>query len=49
MIGRGPADATARAVGLELGARRPGWNTSLTSTPRATSSLRAASMSETIR
>ncbi len=24
MIGRGPADATARAVGLELSARRPG-------------------------
>ena len=24
MIGRGPADATIRAVGLELSARRPG-------------------------
>jgi hypothetical protein len=24
VIGRGPADATARAVGLELSARRPG-------------------------
>ena len=48
VIGRRPADATA-AVGLELAARVSGWNTSLTSTPRPTSSSRAASMSETIR
>ena len=32
VLGRGPADAIG-PVGLELRARRPGWNTSLTSTP----------------
>jgi hypothetical protein len=48
MLGLWTADATA-AFDLELSARCSGWNTSVTSTPRATRSLRAAATSETIR
>ena len=49
MLGRRAADAIVRASGMEPRAGAPSWNTSLTSTPRAMSPARAASMSDTTR